>query len=112
MAVTVRIEEQAKLVTSSDHCALDLSGNLLISPAVLWQRLGEAKVGDLGVETVVEENVAGPDVPVHDGRFSELVQVSDALGRAKQHPEPPSPVQPHAGHPCKAFLERAIGAYS
>ena len=91
---------------------LDLSVNLLISTAVLWQRLGEAKVGDLGVETVVVENVAGLDVPVHDGRVSELVQVSDTLGRAKQHPEPPSPVQPHAGHPCEAFLERAIGAYS
>jgi len=37
--------------------------------------LGEAEVGDLGFEVVVEEDVGGLDVPVDDRRVGELVKV-------------------------------------
>jgi hypothetical protein len=40
----------------TNHCALHLSSDL--SSTVLTQKLGEAKVGDLGVQPLVEENVA------------------------------------------------------
>jgi hypothetical protein len=81
----------------------------LQAPAVLSEGLGQAKIGDLGVEALVEEHVAGLDVAVHDGRVSELVQVGNALGGAQHDPEAAAPVQAHAGFPREALLERAVG---
>jgi hypothetical protein len=36
---------------------------------------GEVEIGDLGAEVVEDEDVAGADVPVDDGRLDLLVQV-------------------------------------
>lgn len=43
---------------------------------------GEVEVGELGLVVVEEEDVAGPHVPVHDGRLHLLVQVLEAPRRA------------------------------
>uniref|UniRef100_A0A0E0DT84 DUF834 domain-containing protein n=1 Tax=Oryza meridionalis TaxID=40149 RepID=A0A0E0DT84_9ORYZ len=55
--------------------------------------LGEAEVGDLGLEVVVKEDVGGLDVAVDDRWVSELVQVGKPSGRAKRDPQPLLPVQ-------------------
>jgi hypothetical protein len=84
-----------------------LGGDL--APAVVAEGLGEAEVGDLGVEALVEQDVAGLDVAVDDGRVGELVQVGDALGGAEHDAEAAPPVEAHAGLAGEALLERAVG---
>lgn len=53
------------------HCSFDLGGDVAF--LAVSEELGEAEVGDLGLEVLIEEDVGGFDVPVDDRRVGELV---------------------------------------
>ncbi|WVZ98981.1 hypothetical protein U9M48_044348 [Paspalum notatum var. saurae] len=84
-----------KLYTSlfSDSCcrSFHLSGHVALLG--VSDELGEAEVGDLGFQVVVEEDVGGLDVPVDYRRVGELVEVSKPPRRPDRDPEPLLPVQ-------------------
>ena len=67
--------------------------------AGLWEETGHAEVGDLGHPPVVEEDVAGLDVAMDDGRVRVLVEVQQAPRHAHHHLVPPRPGQLRAPQP-------------
>ena len=66
---------------------------------------GEAEIGDLWPEPLVQQDVAGLDVPVYDPDLRSAVQVREPLRRAQHDLEPPLPVQ-------RGLLERVCIAIS
>ncbi|KAB8118069.1 hypothetical protein EE612_060701 [Oryza sativa] len=66
---------------------------------------GEAEVGEPGAEVAVEEDVAGLDVAVEDGRPLG-VQVGDRRRRLRRDAEPRAPWEPPTG---EVVGERAVG---
>lgn len=64
-----------------------------VAIAGLGEEAGHAEVGDLGHPPVVEEDVAGLDVTVDDGRVSVLVEVEQATRHADHDLVPPRPGQ-------------------
>ena len=72
-------------------CANDVPRVHLV--ALLLEDLGHAEVGDLGVHLVVEEHVAGLEVPVDDLEARVLVEVQDAARDAQDDALPRLPVQ-------------------
>ena len=95
------MHDRMRVIMVAHQCSLHLSGDV----ALLGVRdeLGEAEVGDLGLEVVVEEDVGGLDVPVDDGRVGELVKVREPPRRPERDPEPLLPVQVRPSHctwPC------------
>ena len=74
------------LLCSDDAAGVDGVG-------VVLEDLGHAEVGDLGVHLVVEEHVAGLEVPVDDLEARVLVEVQDAARDAQDDALPRLPVQ-------------------
>lgn len=55
-----------------------LSGGAIILEVIIWcgcNQLWEPEIGNLGIEVVVEENIARFDVPVEDGGIWSRVEV-------------------------------------
>jgi hypothetical protein len=73
-------------------CPDDAAGVNLVD-VLLLEDLGHAKVGDLRVHLVVEEHVAGLEVPVDDLEARVLVEVQHAAGDAEDDALPHLPVQ-------------------
>ena len=89
------------MIMVAHQCSFHLSGDVALLR--VCDELGEAEVGDLGLEVVVEEDVGGLDVPVDDRRVGELVKVSEPPRRPQRDPEPFLPVQVRPSHctwPC------------
>jgi len=53
----------------------------------------QAEIGDLRPEPLVQQYVAGLDVPVNDPDLRSVVQVGKALRRPEDDLEPPLPIQ-------------------
>lgn len=81
------------MVTADGHyqCSFDLGGDVALLG--VGDELGEAEIGDLGLEVVVEEDVGGLDIAVDDGRVGELVEVRQPSSRPERDPQPLLPVQ-------------------
>ena len=88
-------------VASHLLCANDVPRVHLV--ALLLEDLGHAEVGDLGAHLVVEEHVAGLEVPVHDLEQRVLVEVEQAAGDADDDVVPGAPPQLRAlARVCRA----------
>uniref|UniRef100_A0A0D3HAC8 Uncharacterized protein n=1 Tax=Oryza barthii TaxID=65489 RepID=A0A0D3HAC8_9ORYZ len=75
--------------------------------------LGEAEVGEAGLEGGVEEDVGGLEVAVDDGGTSSVVQVLKAAGGALGDAHPSGPVQSRGarGQVKQVVLQGAAGHY-
>ena len=60
---------------------------------ILHEVPGEAEIGDLWPEPLVQQDVAGLDVPVYDPDLRSAVHVGEALCRAQHDLDPPLPIQ-------------------
>ncbi|KAB8110491.1 hypothetical protein EE612_047762, partial [Oryza sativa] len=82
--------------------------------AGLREEAGHAEVGDLGDPAVVEEDVAGLDVAVDDGRVRVLVQVQQPARHAHHHLVPPRPRQllPLPPPLARILSRLSLGTYS
>jgi hypothetical protein len=69
----------------------DLAG---IQPA---HQLGEAEIRDLSVVQIIQQNVLGLDVQVHNPLLTVVVQVSQSFGRSHCDVEPSGPVEEPCG---------------
>jgi hypothetical protein len=90
---------ESSVVSAMHHLGQGKSGSQSSGEAgaevalVVHEVPGEAEVGDLRPEPVVQQDVAGLDVAVYDPDLRGAVQVGEALRRAQHDLEPPLPVQ-------------------
>ena len=68
-----------------------LGGAAAATPAA--EELGEAEVGDVGLEHGVEQDVVGLDVPVYNPGRAVMVEVAEPARRLERHSRPGLPAE-------------------